>query len=169
MTKDYRTYWSTDSFSRRLVFLRVMPIRVEEIVLSRFQLMVVSIILLCPMYFLPLYFVSDLREHLNVLEYFEWAITWMCISTMVGGFYVYVEQGATGKRYLIASVVISMFFLFGAVAIGLTGFSVFLTTIDLVKEYGLLVPIVSLILTFVVSIGWMKVCERRIRMRDYAR
>ncbi len=169
MTKDYRTYWSSDSFTRRLVFLRAMPIRVEEIVLARFQQMVVCMLLLSASFFLPLYYFSGFADQISVWQYIEWAVTWLGISIMIGGFYVYVELGTTGKQYLLVSFLVTGLTLMAAIAIGLTGFSLFLTTVDLIEQYGLLVPILSHIVGFVIMLGWIKLCERRIRTRKYAR
>lgn len=169
MTKEYRTYWSHDTFSKRVLFLRTMPIRVEELVLGRFQTLLVSLLSISIIFFGALYFIAGFRDRLDLLQYVEWIILWLCFGIIMGGFYVYAELGGSGKRYMLVCSVGGIGTILLAVVAGMTGLGIVIKSVELVERFGILVPLLSLLLTVPITMGWIRMTERRVRSREYSR
>lgn len=169
MSKEYRNYWNSDTITKKLAYMRSLPIRIEELVLGRFQTLFVCLFAFAPILYIPLYFVAGFGSHLSIVHYVEWAITWLGIGASIGGMYVVTEMGWSGKHYFwfcMASMIgIVLLGVMGAVI----GVSYVKATIELVEDYGVLIPALSLIAALLLTRLWMKLTERRLRTRDYAR
>ena len=135
-------YWSEDSYTKMLVYLRTLPIP-AAVILSRRKLQGVgSFILNGTLFFGIVYLLGEnFRTELAVPSYIAFAITWLGFGFMVSGLYIFIEYLFSGKAYLWLTLLIVVLSWGISFLVTLGGGNLFLYSISYSKEWGLLSPI----------------------------
>lgn len=159
-------YGETDPFTRKLFFLRSLPVPVKVIVLSRFLLQALSHLCLIPVFFIVSYAASPTyRETLPPGQLIMFMIMWIGYSLLVGGLYHFLELSISGKALLWASFGMTLLLMIGATILRLFNGSLVEWTINLAQG-GPLLPI-AIFLTGLASVTfWYTATQRRVMQRD---
>lgn len=168
LTGEYRNYWQSDIFSKRLMYMRSLPIDTKEIVLARYIQIGMSSLYSSVIFFVPFYFLSVLGERFTVVEYISFAAVWMGFGACMSIVFAYKELGGSGKSYFIYCLAWVVVYLAACGAAWYAGFGFVALAVEGVERFGLLVPFVSVTVTLAWTILWCKLTERQIRRRDYA-
>lgn len=169
MTGEYRYYWRSDVFTKRLLYMRSLPIGTKELVLARYLQMGINLLYLSIIFFVPFYFICVLGDTLTLAEYFSFAVVWMSMGACMSILFAYKEMSGSGKSYFWFSMlgVVAYFALSGAA--WYAGFGFVKLSVELVKRFGLLVPLASLLITWIWTMLWSRITQNKISRRDYAR
>jgi len=100
-------YWRNDSFTKTLAVLRTLPIPVETLAWSRS----LQIALISPLstaaFFGAFYAVSNWAQTLDATAFIASVLVWFAFGNICSGWFVLVEWGTSGKRYLWLSIAAS--------------------------------------------------------------
>lgn len=155
-----------DPFTRKLFFLRSLPIPVKVIALSRFQLQALSHITLIPIFFIVSYAASyTYRELLHPGQLILLMMIWFGYSLLVGGLHHYLELSVSGKAYLWVSFGLMLLLVGGVIILRQYDRSLVEWTIGLAQS-GPLFPILIFVLGIAFAALWKTAVERRIMQRD---
>jgi hypothetical protein len=165
-TKDYFSYYRTDTFSRRLAFYRKLPIGGREIVAARYLVLGASLIAMSVCYYTPLYALLRAESVLTPGEGAGVFLTWFSCSILAGSIYIYLELGYTGKQYLKMSFVLILVFLAFLIVMAVLNVHIVEGTLELVKRYGAFPPVISFLMALAGAYGMAKVTLRRLASRD---
>ena len=166
--KDYSAYWRRDYLSKRLFFLRSLPIGVRELVLSRVIIMLLTLVVTAPCFFLPLYLVSaDPAFGSDPVRYAWFVALWLGYALFAGGANMYAWLGTDGRTNLwVALIVMALL----ALVIGLSnaafGVGIVVGTMGLVRAYGPLPAVLALLAGLGTLFLWALAMERRLERRD---
>ncbi|MFF2909477.1 ABC-2 transporter permease [Paenibacillus sp. NPDC057934] len=135
-------YWSQDSYTKMLMYLKSLPIPMEVIVSKRKIQTFLSFGLNGILFFGLIYAIGEhIQANLNWTEYLSFAFTWIGYGLMIAGVYIYIEFLFSGKAYGWLTMLIMALSLATAVIIWLSGGNLFIFTIESSKEWGLLSPV----------------------------
>ncbi|WP_158289734.1 ABC-2 transporter permease [Paenibacillus flagellatus] len=169
MTGDYRVYWRSDIFSKRLLFLRQLPISVRELVAARYVLIAINTAMLSVLYFVPLFLFGPLGRLLTPLQIVSFALTWVAFGVCMSVMYAYKELAGSGKSYFLYCCVWAILLIAIPVLTSLLGFGFVESSVEAVKRYGALVPVIGAVVAAVWVGFWFRKTERRIRSRSFSR
>lgn len=169
MTGEYRNYWRSDIFSKRLLYMRSLPIAAKELVLVRYVHIAINLLYLSLIFFVPFYFLSVLGERFTILEYLSFALIWLCFGACMSIVFAHKELGGTGKAYLWFSVISVAVYFAASGAAAYAGFGFVSASVEAAKRYGPLVPCVGLILSAGWAYVWSRWTSERISRRDFGR
>lgn len=135
-------YWSEDSYTKMLAYMRSLPIASSVILCKRKIQAVCSFAVNGLLFFAIVYIASEnLRTELNLLSYIVFALTWIGYGLIVNGLYIFIEYLFSGKAYLgITFIIVAVSFGI-SILVMLAGGNLFLYSISCSKEWGLLSPI----------------------------
>ncbi len=104
-SKNIFRYWSDDTFSRKLLLYRTLPITAKQFVAARFFNLMVTM-LLGWLYFFGLQYMltSIFFDAPNLAAYAGQALFWLGYATIMGVTYVYWELCHSGKVFVIATL-----------------------------------------------------------------
>ncbi|WP_313639481.1 hypothetical protein MHH52_02645 [Paenibacillus sp. FSL K6-0276] len=162
-------YWSEDSYTRMLAYLRSLPIPINVILTRRKFQAVVSFALNGLLFFGIVYLLGEnFRKELAVPSYIAFAITWIGVGLIVSGVYIFIEYLCSGKAYLCLTVLIVVLSWGISFLVTLGGGNLFLYSISSSKEWGLLSPIMwgSLLLGTISVQLFSKWTIHRLKSRD---
>lgn len=165
---DYYQVWR-DPFSQRLAFLRALPIPLRELVLSRVLRLVATLVLLAPLFFLPLYrFSEDLRARIDPSHFLTFAAIWCGWGLLMGGLGLYLEWATSGKALFAAQLVWSLALALLPVAPALAGRRIVRGTVEAAQAYGAFAATLALLAgaAGLALAGWAT--GRRLARRDLA-
>jgi hypothetical protein len=165
-TKEYFSFHRTDSFSRRLAFYRKLPITNREIVTARYVVMLINMIVLSVFYYVPFYLMMRLGNNVTGLEFTAAVLLWAGLSLISGGFFIYLELGYPGKKYLIFNMLVLGVILTVLVGLGLLNIHLVSGSFYLARHYAFY-PSVLVILAGAAG-AWLcaKKTVRRLDTRD---
>lgn len=170
LNREYASYWRTDYLSKRLHFLRSLPIEVRELVAGRVLVLLFSVLVLAPFFFAPLYLVSDLEGEpagLGFGGHLWFALVWVGYSLAFGGANLYGWLAVSGRTSLwIALAATPAAFLAVALLDWWFGIPVVMSTLELSRTRGPLVAVFALAVGSVGLFLWARLMERRLRRRD---
>jgi hypothetical protein len=146
VSRDYLSSWN-DSFSRRLSFLRSLPIPVPALVAGRLLTMLTALPLTVPALFLPPYLLSDaLREALDPAQYLAFVAMWVGYALLCAGFWLYSEFNLPGKTYnYVVFGILALMLLSVGLAEWLLDARLTERTVGLVQSYGALPAALALV------------------------
>lgn len=172
LSRDYLRSWGGDTFSKRLHFLRSLPISAGEVVAGRVLTMLPALVLNSLAFFVVIYVASEsygggLVEQLETGEYLAFVGIWVGYAVFCGGAWLYGELGLHGRTYnRIAFGVMALVLVLLVAAEWLLDARIVARTIGLAEEYGALPAILALLMGVVVFALWAMVVVRRIERRD---
>lgn len=141
-------YWTPteDRISRRLAFLRSLPIPTRALVAGRALVMVLTLAVMASVFFLALYRLSgDLRADLGPAGYLGFAGIWSGYALLMGAFGLYLEWGFSGKTLFRAQFVWVGALLAAAATANLLGVRLFAGSVELARAFGPLAGFVALL------------------------
>ncbi|MBW4084248.1 hypothetical protein [Paenibacillus sp. S150] len=135
-------YWSEDSYTRMLAYMRSLPVPAFVILCKRKLHAVISFALNGMLYFGLTYVLSgQIREDLSVPAYLVFALTWIGYGFILTGLYIFVELLVSGKAYCCIFFLVMLLSLGIALLIRLAGGNLFLYSIQCSKEWGFASPL----------------------------
>jgi hypothetical protein len=162
-------YWSEDSYTRSLAYLRSMPIPSAVILCKRKVQAFFAFVLNGTLFFGLMYAISShLRIELSLSLYFAFALTWVGFGLVLTGVYISIELLVSGKAYLWFTMLIVLLSLGSTQLIGLAGGNLFLYSISYSQEWGLLSPLMwGMLLLGIISVQlFSKWTIYRLKSRD---
>ncbi|WP_019913829.1 hypothetical protein [Paenibacillus sp. HW567] len=141
-SKRAMKYWSEDSYTKMLAYMRTLPIPAAVILCKRKLHAVCSFALNGVLYFGLIYAISgQVRSEFSVPGYLAFALTWIGFGLMVSGLYIFIELSFSGKIYFWFLLLITLLCLGIALLIRLAGGNVFLFSVQNAKEWGFASPL----------------------------
>ena len=171
LSKDYLYSWG-DTFSKRLRFLRGLPVSAEELVVSRVLTILVALFLNSVAFLVTIYLLSAsvgdrLIAQLGFGEYLSFAGIWAGYAVFCSGAWMYGEFGLNGRTYNnIVFGVMGVAFVFLIFLEWLFKLRIVERSIYLAGTYGPLPAILTLLLGGVAFALWSRAAVRKIKRRD---
>lgn len=139
--RDYAARFTQDNMSRRLSFLRSLPIPVRDLVLGRALSALLSLVLSATPFFGALYLLSDTGGGRLLSEvYLPFAAIWIAYALVMGGFYLYAWLGFSSRMDVPSTlVVMASLLLVPAVCNLVLGIGLVGGSLGLPRDYGPLV------------------------------
>ncbi|WP_456274794.1 hypothetical protein [Bacillus sp. AK031] len=159
-----------DPFSKRMAFLRSLPIPVHVLSLSRTIMMIITLFILSLAFYTTITIAlhDQLFDYLTLKEYLTFIGMWLGYAAAIGGFNPYIEYGTNGKvlhsvPYVLIVLIIFLSFLFYKVVKQ----GIVESTILLSMNQGW--PIASLFLIIGIAgiVLWNILLTKRLARRDY--
>jgi hypothetical protein len=102
MNKSAFRMWQDDYYSKRLAYWRTMPIPLASIVRARFLQSLITLPIVGVVFILLQYAIApNLREAVSLVQWLENGIVWLAYALIVNAFYVWLELGFSGKKYVL--------------------------------------------------------------------
>lgn len=168
-SKRTMKYLSEDTYTRVLAYMRSLPVPVTVVMCKRKLQAAGSFALNGVMFFGLLYAASpNMRQEMPFTDYLAFALTWIGYGLTVTGLYVFIEMLYSGKVYCLYIFLFMGLFIGLAVLVGLTGGNLFLYSITVSQEWGLLSPLMwSTLLLGTLSVQlFSKWTIHRLKSRD---
>ncbi|MFK4473585.1 hypothetical protein ABH897_003316 [Paenibacillus sp. RC73] len=135
-------YLQEDSYTRMLAFLRILPIPVSAVIMSRIQQAALAFIVNSVLFFILLFTISGtLRVYAGTGFFVSFALTWIGYGMLIQAIYIYLEFLKNGKGYFWLSLVIMLVCGIIAIAVRIYGVNLVSTTAYFSKEWQLLSPL----------------------------
>ena len=167
--RDYYYKLSEDNYTRRLSFLRGLPISPRAVVAGRAMYMAVALVCGVPSFFLVPYLASaELRAALGPLDYVWFVGIWLGYALFMMGFLLFMWNGLSFQTELRL-----LPFLFPGWCLLIAGVSnlalengLTMTLIQVAKVQGPLATGISIALGGTGLILWMKLASKRLCRRE---
>jgi len=165
--KDYYYRIREDNLSKRLAFLRGLPISADRIVFGRVAIILLTLACTSPSFFMTPYLLYDeIGERAGGARYLCFVAFWLGYALFMAGFLVFVWLGLsweTERRilfalpaiYLLVAIISSLFFEEGLVA----------EVLELARDRGPLLTATS-VAGIISLFFWAKAAESGLRKRD---
>ncbi|MGG1641288.1 hypothetical protein ACIFQM_08345 [Paenibacillus sp. NRS-1782] len=135
-------YLQEDSYTHMLAFLRILPIPVSAVIMSRIQQAVLAFIVNSVLFFILLFTLSGtLRVYAGTGFFVSFALTWVGYGMLIQAIYIHLEFLKNGKGYFWLSLVIMLVCGIIAIAVRIYGVNLVSTTAYFSKEWQLLSPL----------------------------
>ncbi|WP_025715775.1 hypothetical protein [Paenibacillus sp. 1-18] len=135
-------YLQEDSYTHMLAFLRILPIPVSAVIMSRIQQAVLAFIVNGVVFFTILFTVSGtLRVYAGTGFILSFALTWIGFGMLVHAIYMYLEFLKKGKAYFWLSLAIMLICGIVAIVVRIYGANLVSITAFYSKEWQLLSPV----------------------------
>ncbi|RAP75019.1 hypothetical protein [Paenibacillus montanisoli] len=147
MNRSVMHYWSSDPYTRKLAYLRTLPIGWNAIILARMlqHFVVLSIVAL---FFFTIQYamLNELRGLLAPDEYILFALIWYGYALFAGAAYVYFEQTMEGGKYFAVCFAFLLIFALIGVLLWLLDTDLMFKTVEASRSHALIWPAGSLLL-----------------------
>lgn len=165
---DYGSRFTTDSMSRRMAFLRGMPVPVPAIVAGRMLMMLTTLLVSAPPFFTVVYLFARGSEEVPAGAGFLWfALIWIGYALVVGGYYMYIWLGISGKTDRAITLLTVLTYVIVAVSVNLlSDVGLVEGTTLLAREYGVLAGVVALVAGGAAFVLWGRVSVQRLERRE---
>lgn len=165
----FTPYYKTDLFTRKVSWLKQMPISNNQIFLSRViehtVILIYTSLLLFGM--LGLIFGIIQTFELSFIQYLQMVGVWVGYSMLFGNVYLSMEFGVSGKRYFVGTMIFTSACMLVTVLITFwLRLSIWIVVIDWVKLGGWTAPIISIAIGLSSIIFCQKWMQRRLKSRD---
>ncbi|UQZ34666.1 hypothetical protein C2I18_14715 [Paenibacillus sp. PK3_47] len=168
-SKRTMKYLSEDTYTRILAYMRSLPVPIEVVMCKRKLQAAGSFILNGIMFFGLVYAVSsNMRQEMPFTDYLAFTLTWVGYGLTVTGLFIFFELLFSGKLYCIYIFSIMALVIGLAVLITFNGGNLFLYSISVSQEFGLLSPLMwSTLLLGTLSVQlFSKWTIHRLKSRD---
>ncbi len=161
-------YWSEDSYTKMLAYLRSLPVPIRVILCKRKIQALLSFTFNGILYFAMIYgLAGSIREELSPIAYLAFALTWVGFGLAITGIYIVIELLCSGRAYcgymfVIIGICIGISFL-----VNFSGGNLMFYSINCSQD-GLLSPLMwATLLTGVISMQlFSKWTAHRLKKRD---
>lgn len=167
MSREYRLmyWWNQNPITKKLAFLKSLPISSTDIVWSRVIYQVNALIL----YNFTFFFILGIAwvwTGKNGLEFLLISLVWVAYGLAISALYLWLEMSKSEKVYFISSLVIVAFFILFTVASRFIDFSLFDSIIEGVRNYGFAFPLGCLLVSVVLFLLSIKAIIRGLDKRE---
>ncbi|MEF3313721.1 hypothetical protein PV433_33055 [Paenibacillus sp. GYB004] len=169
MSGEYRSYWLSDVFTKKLLYLRSLPISTKELVWARYVQIGINLLIMSAILFIPLYFISLLDDILTVTEYISFAVLWMCVGACSSMVFAYKELSGSGKSYFWFCMISVAGYMAVSGLCWYWNFGLVEHSVIFAQKAGLLAAVVCLVITALWGWFWGRMTNDKIRRREYAR
>ena len=167
--RDYYYRFSEDNYTKRLSFLRGLPIRGRAVVAGRAMYMAVALVCGAPSFFLAPYLASPgLRAMIDPLDYAWFVGIWIGYALFAMGFLLFMWNGLSfqAEIRLLPILFPGWCFLTAAVSNLVLGDGLTMALIQMAKVNGPFAAVTSLAIGCAALILWATVAERWLRRRE---
>ncbi|KJD42306.1 hypothetical protein [Paenibacillus terrae] len=164
-------YLQEDSYTHMLAFLRILPIPVSAVIMSRIQQAVLAFIVNSVLFFILLFTLSGtLRVYAGTGFFVSFALTWVGYGMLIQAIYIHLEFLKKGKAYFWLSLVIMLVCGIIAIVVRIYGMNLVSTTAYFSKEWQLLSPVMwgALVAGAIGMFVSYRMTLRRLMKRDLA-
>jgi|GEM_PF-3555468 len=169
ISRRYMTYRTTDLFTKKLAFMRQLPIPLRVIVSSRFMQLLITLVPMALVLF-ACYGIVAAALHLvsfGALQFAGFFLFWIGYSLVFGSLYVYWELGLTGRQYFNRCMMMVPVYMVAAVVLWLwLGESVWTRSLSWVEDSYGGISLLSLLVAALTVLGVGKALVARLRQRD---
>lgn len=135
-------YLQEDSYTHMLAFLRILPIPVSAVIMSRIQQTILAFIVNGVVFFSILFTLSGtLRVYAGTGFFVSFALTWIGYGMLIQAIYMYLEFLKKAKAYFWLSLVIMLICGMISVIVRIYGANLVSITAAFSKEWQLLSPV----------------------------
>ncbi|MBD8069829.1 ABC-2 transporter permease [Bacillus sp. PS06] len=159
-----------DPFSKRMAFLRTLPIPVPILALSRMVFMMITLVVISLAFYVAMSFaLSDgFFGNVTLAEYWMFVLFWFGYALTLGGINPVIEYGTNGKvLHIVPWFFIVIYFLTIFLFYRFMDQGVAEWVLLLIKSHGWLVAVIPLLVGVGSSVVWNKLLARRLARRDY--
>ncbi|KKE80770.1 hypothetical protein DTX80_16135 [Bacilli bacterium] len=175
MAKPYLSYRVAkhNPYGKRMAVLRSLPISVSVLALSRTLFMLCTLVIMSFAFFgamsiIILIFSNNILEWMTIGDYVIFVFVWFGFMLTIGGLNPYVEYGMKGKMlHFIPFIYMGFVIIIEIIFFTFFNQSVIEAILQLIKSYGFIVAIVSILIGIVSCYEWNKILKRRLEKRDY--
>ncbi|MBE0338354.1 hypothetical protein E4V51_07575 [Paenibacillus sp. 28ISP30-2] len=164
-------YLQEDSYTHMLAFLRILPIPVSAVIMSRIQQAVLAFIVNSVVFFVLLFTISGtLRVYAGTGFFVSFALTWIGYGMLIQAIYIHLEFLKKGKAYFWLSIVIMLICGIVTIIVRVCGTNLVSITASYSKEWQLLSPVMWGALLAGALGMWVsyRVTQRKLMKRDLA-
>ncbi|BCG57056.1 hypothetical protein [Paenibacillus sp. URB8-2] len=135
-------YWSADSYTKMLAYLRSLPIPLNAVLCKRKLQSVICFALNGVLFFGLVYALAGhLRASISPLGYVVFSFTWIGYGLAVMGLFIFIEFLYSGKAYFWLLLLVMLISFGAAMTVKFSGGNLLLYTLACSKEWGLLSPL----------------------------
>jgi hypothetical protein len=169
MNGKYFSFWKSDTFTKRLHYLKRLPISNEVIIMSRILQFLFTIVIMTIIFFGIYYIIMayELISRVDIFPYLSLAVIWMGYAIITGSLNLYWELAVSGKTYFRYCLLMTL--VYGVVSViiwYLYRNSIWLVTAEWARDYGFVPAILSLILGVISLVICGKQLKKRLDRRD---
>ncbi|MCD1259698.1 hypothetical protein B5M42_012725 [Paenibacillus athensensis] len=170
ISRRYMTYRTTDVFTKKLAFMRQLPIPLAVIVSSRFMQLLVTLVPMALVLFAGYGIVAAALKLVSfgTLQFVGFFVFWIGYSIVFGSLNLYWELGLTGRQYFNRCMMMVPVYITAAVILWLwLGESVWTRSLSWVDDTHGLISLLSLAIAALVVLGIGRALVGRLRKRDW--
>ncbi|AKG37234.1 hypothetical protein [Paenibacillus durus] len=135
-------YWSSDSYTKMLAYLRSLPIPLKAVLCKRKLQSVICFALNGALFFGLVYALAGhLRASISPLGYVVFSLTWIGYGLAITGLYIFIEFLYSGKAYFWLLLLIMLISFGVAMLVKFSGGNLLFYSLAYSKEWGLLSPL----------------------------
>lgn len=162
-------YLREDSYTKSLGRLRVLPVKLEEMILARILLLFIALIGNAILFFAIQYvFAASIRNLLSAGPFLVYAFTWIGYAFIVSALYIYMELGFKGKIYFYLSMLSMLLLVAVAVMVQALGSNVVLFTIEQAQRMNVVMPLAAIAIGLGSLALSYRLSRRKLQTRDLA-
>ncbi|RKN61400.1 hypothetical protein [Paenibacillus ginsengarvi] len=167
MTADYVSFYKTDIFTRKLQYMRQLPIGPSELVTARYLQIAITTVAQSLLFFIPFYFISDMGYLLTPAQFVAFALIWIFFGICVCLAFTYMELGLSGKVYFLFNMIVVFILVAAASTAGYFGISLVDLTVRGAATFGVWMSLAGLVIAILSGCVWFRLTERKIRSRSF--
>lgn len=170
MAREYRSYWwNTRPVTKKLIFLKSLPVSTAEIVYSRTIIFLLTVVVTGAAFFIAFNLGWQMEDvPIPLKEKISYSLVWMSYAIGIGSVYLWMELSLKEKAYFIGCFVFLGIFLMLAVILQLAGTSLIDLILEGNRQYGAIVPLASIAVSIIVCLVSVKAAVRGLERRDLA-
>lgn len=162
-------YLREDSFTKSLGRLRVLPIKLEEIILARILLLFIAMLGNAVIFFgIQVVLASSIRNLLSAGPFLLYAFTWIGYALIISAVYIYMELGFKGKVYFYLSLISMLLLVAIAFVVQALGSNVVLFTIEQAQKQNFTIPLAAIAIGLGSLALSYRLSIRKVQTRDLA-
>ncbi|CAG7636066.1 hypothetical protein ACFQI7_06970 [Paenibacillus allorhizosphaerae] len=169
MAGEYLTYHRTDFFSRKVQYMRQLPISISETVGAKYLQMGVTLIAQTLLFFLPFYFIGRISDLLTFGQSLAFILVWVYFGACMSVVFAYKELGGTGKSYMRFSLIFTVLLVAASVGIKVLGTGFLELTMQGAVSFGLWIIVLGAALSAFWIWLWFRLTVNKIRSRSFVR
>ncbi|CAG7632364.1 hypothetical protein PAESOLCIP111_03372 [Paenibacillus solanacearum] len=169
MTGEYLNYHQTDFFSRKMQYMRQLPISISETVAAKYLQMGVTLLPQALLLFVPFYFIGRIGETLTAGQALAFVLAWIYFGACMSVVFAYKELGGSGKSYMRFNLVFTAFLVAATVGVNLLGISFLELTMQGAARGGAGIAVLGAVITALWTLFWFRLTVKRIHSRTFIR
>jgi len=169
MSGEYLNYHRTDFFSRKVQYMRQLPISVPETVAAKYLQMGVTLIPQALLLFVPFYFIGRIGETLTFGQALAFILIWIYFGACMSVVFAFKELGGSGKSYMWFNLAFTAVLVAATVCVNLFGISFLTLTMQGAARGGAGIAVLGAVITALWTLFWFRLTVKRIHSRTFTR